>query len=333
MAAQARRRPPRPPTPLPAAGGEAPPGPFGAAYLAAEAYAPQLEGELRRQGIAVAHWHGRLALTREAPVPAAWSLDTWAAPVEAGIASIGAAADMLRAVQRNWALYAATHHRRATLIAARLPPVKAAPLAFPAPPPGAHLGAWTLLAPDRLLWSAAKSSPFVNGEVRFVEDREGPPSRAYLKLWEAMTRMGAWPGPGARCIDLGAAPGGWTWALARLGAEIVAVDRAPLDPRIAAMPGVTGRIGSAFAIAPEPRDWMVCDVAAYPDRLLRLAETWTAPGGARRIVATMKFQGETDFDAAAALAAIPGGTVRHLFHNKHELTLMWTRPGVCPGAE
>lgn len=304
----------------------APAGPFGAAYLAADGYAPQLEEELRRAGVPVAHWHGRLALTRAAPIAARWSLDSWDAPVETAIASIGQAVDTLRAVQRNWALLPHKHHRRAALIAARLPPVKAAPLAFPAAAPTAHLGAWTLLAPDRLFWSPTKSSPFVNGEAQFVEDRAGPPSRAYLKLWEALARMGAWPGPGARCIDLGAAPGGWTWALARLGAGVIAVDRAPLDPRVAAMPGVEGRIGSAFTVPPEGVDWMVCDVAAYPERLLELVRAWSAPGGARRIVATMKFQGATDFDAADALAAIPGGVVRHLFHNKHEMTLMWTRP-------
>ncbi len=305
---------------------DAPAGPFGAAYLAAEDFAPQLEAELARAGIAVAHWHGRLALTRDAPVESRWALDVWTQPVEVAAASVGAAATALRGVQRNWALYTAGHHRRAALIAERLPPVKAAPLVFPAPAPASHLGGWTLLAPDRLLFSAAKTSPFVNGAIAFVEDREGPPSRAYLKLWEALTRMGIRPGPGESCIDLGAAPGGWTWVLAHLGAAVVAVDRAPLDPRVAAMPGVTARIGSAFAMPVEPVDWMVCDVIAYPDRLLRLVEAWSAPGGARHIVATLKFQGETDFAAAEALAARPGALVRHLFHNKHEMTLMWTRP-------
>src|SRR5207302_22823 len=88
--------------------------------------------------------------------------------------------------------------RAAYLAADRLPPVKARKLHFPEPPPTAPLGAWTLLAPDRMLASATKTSPFVNGECRFEEDRIGPPSRAYLKLWEACTRLGAWPAPGAR---------------------------------------------------------------------------------------------------------------------------------------
>ena len=127
---------------------------------------------------------------------------------------------------------------KSALITAALPPVKARPLVFPEPAPTAHLGAWTLLAPDLMLASPTKTSPFVNGECRFVEDHIGPPSRAYLKLWEALVRLRRWQQPGERCLDLGASPGGWTWVLANLGANVIAIDKAPLDPRIAAMPGV-----------------------------------------------------------------------------------------------
>ena len=130
-------------------------------------------------------------------------------------------------------MYAPLHHRRAALIQERLPHVSAKPVVFPAAAPTAPLGSWTLLAPDRLLAAAHCSAPFPNGEVEFVEDKTGPPSRAYLKLWEALVRLRRWPQPGERCLDLGASPGGWTWVLAKLGAHVVAVDKAPLDPRIA----------------------------------------------------------------------------------------------------
>ena len=53
------------------------------------------------------------------------------------------------------------------------------------------------------------------------------------------------------------------WAIARLGAAVTAVDRAPLEPRVAAMPGVSFRQGSAFAVAPERVDWVFSDVIAY----------------------------------------------------------------------
>ncbi len=226
-------------------------------------------------------------------------------------------------MQRNWSAYPVAQIRRMALIEARLPPVRARPLVFPEPAPAAHLGAWTLLAPDRLLASPRKSSPFVNGECRFVEDRAGPPSRAYLKLWEALTRLGAWPAPGERCVDLGAAPGGWTWALAQLGARVLAVDKAPLDPAVAAMPGVETRAESAWALEPETCAWLFSDVVAYPARLLALVRRWIDSGRVGRVVCTLKFQGGTDHDAVDAFAAVPGGALMHLFHNKHELTFVW----------
>ena len=288
-----------------------------------------LAEELGRRGVGIAAWHGALALSDEVPVAAAWALNRWLAPVEIEVASIGGAAVALRAMQRNWGAYeVAGLRRRMALIAEKLPPLRPKKLVFPQAAPCGHLGAWTLLTPERMLVSASQSSPFVNGAMAFVEDRAGPPSRAYLKLWEALTLLGEWPGPGETCFDLGAAPGGWTWVLASLGARVVAVDKAELDPAVAAMPGVDMRRESAFGIDPrgEPADWMFSDVIAYPSRLLGLVQGWIEAGRVRRIVCTLKFQGATDHDAAEAFAAIPGGEVRHLFHNKHELTFIWRRP-------
>ena len=239
------------------------------------------------------------------------------------------AADALRAIQRNWGYLPFDHNSRAALITARLPPLKPKPIHFPVAAPSSHLGAWTLLGYDRMLASATQTSAFVNGEVMFQEDRMGPPSRAYLKLWEACTLWRAWPMPGETCLDLGAAPGGWTWAVASLGARVTAVDKSPLEPAIAAMPGVAMRRESAFGIDPAQEtavDWLLSDVVAYPQRLLGLVQKWIASGRAGRIVCTLKFQGATDHEAAEAFAAIPGGRLQHLFHNKHELTFLWQRP-------
>ena len=93
------------------------------------------------------------------------------------------------------------------------------------------------------------------------------------------------------------------------------------------MPGVSALIESAFALEPCAVDWLVCDVVAYPARLLALIERWIAAGAPKRIICTVKFQGETDAGAAEAFAAIPGARLMHLFHNKHELTFTWTALG------
>ncbi|MBM3644530.1 MAG: hypothetical protein FJX02_09350 [Alphaproteobacteria bacterium] len=294
------------------------------AYLAAEGFERQLVEELARAGVAQGELHGRLLVSDAPAIAAAWAVNIWRDVEEVPIASIGAAASALRARGRNWAVYAPLHAGRAKLIAERLPHVSAKALALGAPAPTAPLGSWTLLATDRLLLSADCTSPFPNGEARFVEDRAGPPNRAYLKLWEALAVARAAPGPGARCLDLGASPGGWSWSLARLGASVVAVDKAPLDPRVAALPNVTWRGESAFALDPATLatfDWLVCDIACYPARLLTLVERWRAAGTVRRFVCTLKFQGATDHATAEAFAALPGARLHHLHHNKHELTL------------
>ncbi|HUT78410.1 MAG TPA: SAM-dependent methyltransferase [Polyangia bacterium] len=289
-------------------------------YLAHEGFIEPLLEELG----GATEVHGRLVLEDGPPTPARWALNVWKAPVLIPIRSIGHAAAALRAIQGGWAAYAPMHVRRTALIVGRLPHVSAKPLRFPKPPPATPLGSFTLLAPDLLLAAADCSSPFPNGEARFVEDHLGPPSRAYLKLWEALTRVGDHPTSGQRCIDLGGSPGGWTWALAALGARVLAVDKAPLDPRIAALPGVTFRRGSAFELDPsgeEPVDWLCSDVVCYPARLLKLLERWVAARTCRRILATVKFQGPTDHGVVRDFAALPGATLFHGFHNGHELML------------
>lgn len=295
------------------------------AYLAAEGFEPQLREELARHDVTVAAEHGRLLFAEGPAVRAAWAANIWHDCIELPVASIGTAAKSLRDIQRNWAMYAPLYHRRAALIQERLPHVSAKPVIFPAAAPTAPLGSWTLLAPDRMLAAALCSSPFANGEVELVEDKVGPPSRAYLKLWEALVRLRRWPQPGERCLDLGASPGGWTWVLAKLGAEVVAIDKAPLEPRVAAMAGVEWRGESAFALEPAsvgPVDWLFSDVICYPARLLRLVERWRATGQVKNFVCTIKFQGETDHETAEAFAALPGAQVLHLHNNKHELTFM-----------
>ncbi len=297
-----------------------------AAYLAPEGFTDPLLEELARAGVTPIDTYDRLILTPGPALPMAWAQNIWHDATRISIASIKDGARALRDRQRNWALWPIGHHRRAQLIQDALPHVGAKPLIFPAPAPTAPLGSWTLLDPDTILASTLCSSPFRHGEAVFVEDRTTPPNRAYLKLWEALTLAGRHPVPGERCLDLGASPGGWTWVLQSTGAEVVSVDRAPLDPRIAALPRIDHRLASAFALSPEaigPVDWLTSDVICYPARLLRLVQTWLESGLARRIICTLKFQGPTDYDTASAFAAIPGGQLVHLFHNKHELTWIW----------
>lgn len=288
-------------------------------YLAADGFEAELETELGD----VAWRIGRLMFAPGPPRRAVWAQNIWFDPARIPIRSIGDGANKLRAIQRNWALCPGASHRRAALIVEKLPKVSAKPLTFPAPAPTATLGSWTLADAETVIAAARCASAFPNGEVRFVEDREGPPNRAYLKLWEALTVLRRYPAPSEVCVDLGASPGGWTWVLQSLGARVIAVDKAPLDPRIARLPGVETRQDSAFALKPAdvgPVSWLFSDIACYPARLYRLVEAWLDTGLCRNMVCTIKLQGATDFAAIERFASIPGARVFHLHHNKHELT-------------
>jgi len=297
-----------------------------ACYHAAPGFMHHLEGELpdpyRRDGD---------LLTVMGPErPAYWTRNVWKKPFTAEFGSISEAAKILRSLQRNWAPYPNKLARRTTLIAESLPSLPDKPKVFPFAVPASPMGAFTLLDEHTLMASAECSSPWPNGEFEFVEDKEGPPSRAYRKLWEALVMAGAMPGPGQRCVDAGACPGGWTWALAGLGAEVVAIDRAPIDEKVAAMPGVTFMKHNAFTIKPVdigPVDWFCSDVICYPPALFDWVTLWMESGLARNFICTIKMQGaDWDRPSVERFAAIPGSKVLHLWHNKHELTWILTRP-------
>jgi 23S rRNA (cytidine2498-2'-O)-methyltransferase len=268
--------------------------------------------------------------------PVFWQQNVWLHPFRQEFDSISAAANFLRGIQRNWAPALNGCFRRGALIEARLPPVSRKKRPFPWLLPESPVGAWTLLDEHTLIASAECSSPFPGGIIEFVEDRDGPPSRAYLKLWESLVRCRNWPRPGERCLDAGASPGGWSWALARLGAKVTAVDRAPLEEKV--LPAVHYLKHDAFTLNPGdlgPMDWVFCDVICYPSRLYGWIEKWLDSGLCNNFVCTIKMQGrygsgEDDWEIPRRLAAIPGSRVVHLYHNKHELT--WIKSGPPPSA-
>jgi hypothetical protein len=182
-------------------------------YLAPKNFLPELRKEL---GDIASEVHGRLVLAKGPARPVAWAANVWCDPMRMPISSIGDAAKKLRAIQRNWALYSFSSHRRAALISEKLPKVAAKPIVFGAAAPRAPLGSWTLIDAETILAAPHCSSPFPNGEVQFVEDRAAPPSRAYLKLWELFTLLGQRPEPKAavrsqRCSER-SVRSPWCWA-------------------------------------------------------------------------------------------------------------------------
>ncbi len=293
-----------------------------AVYQAAPGLLSELTTEL---GDAVTAVRAPLVLADGEPRPAAFAANVWTRPEFLPAPSIGQAAKTLRAIQRNWALVPTGHFRRAALLADKLPKVAAKPLVFGQPLPDAPLGAFTLWDENLLLASPTTSEPVPDGAYRFVEDKTGPPSRAYLKLWELFTRLGTAPQPGELCLDMGGSPGGWSFVLAGLGARVFCIDKAPLAPNVDTHPLVSWCPGSAFGLDPRHAgavDWLFSDVICYPDRLHEWLTRWLTLGECRRFVLTVKLQGETDFALLDRFRTIPGSRLLHLSHNKHELTFV-----------
>ena len=271
---------------------------------------------------------GRLVLTHGRE-KAHWAQTAWLAPRWIPISSIRDAAHKLRDIQRNWRAHGQEQdgcNRRMALIEEELPHVSCRPVTFGDPAPAAPLGAFTLWNKDLLLASPATSSAFPDGEVPFVEDKVGPPGRAYLKLWESFTILGKKPQPGELCLDLGAAPGSWSWVLGRLGCRVFSIDKAPLADSVACMPNVNHCLGSGFGLDPSVTgtvDWLFSDMICYPSRLLTLVRQWIDRKAMKHALCTLKFQAETDHETARAFAEIPGSWLGHLSCNKHELTWYW----------
>lgn len=293
-------------------------------YLAAKGFHVEVRQALGDSLLAV---YGDLFLARGPLRLAPFAQNIWYHVELLNIQSIGEAVRALRSRQRNWWYVEQDGlNRRMALIQEQLPKIDREPVHFPAPPRTAPLGSYTLLDANTLLLAKNCLSSYPNGLVDLVQDHVNPPSRAYLKLCEALLLYGTLPQRGERCLDLGAAPGGWTYVLDSLGCSITAIDRAPLDARLMHKPNIRYLKQDAFSFKPDTEeqawDWLFSDVICYPDKLLALVQAWLASGKVRHLIVTIKFQGPTNHDVIAGFAGIPGGRLMHLSYNKHELTFM-----------
>ena len=264
------------------------------------------------------------------PVVPYWCKSAMLSVSRANFSSIGEAASLLKQIQRNWAPYQFAQFRRAALIQEKLPYLNFKPKNFPFKIPDSPMGLYTLLDANTMLFSEKTSSVLPAGTIQLVEDHENPPSRAYLKLQEALIRFSHIfsadiPSQGQRCFDAGACPGGWTWVLRQLGCNVTAVDRAPLVPSLMNDPEVSFMTHDAFTLKPSDMghfDWVFSDVICYPERLYGWVSSWLDSGLCDNMICTIKMQGGIDWPLVEKFASIPDSHVVHLCYNKHELTWM-----------
>ncbi len=291
-------------------------------YLAIHEFEKELEKELTLKGLTFEK-RDRLYLVTGEQGAMIWAQTTGLKAQKIAIESINDGARKLKALQRNWAVFTIENHRRAQLIQDQLPKYNTKPIAFMKELPTSPMGLWTLWEPNLIIASAETNSLFPLGEMTFEEDKVNPPSRAYLKLWEFFTVHAPRTNNGGMSIDVGSCPGGWTWVLSNLGYDVISVDKAPLDPKIAARKGVQFLEQSAFGLSPDEvpeLEWFCSDIICYPSRLLNLVNTFIKSGKVKNFACTLKYQNETDWEATNKFLEIPGSKIVHLHHNKHEVT-------------
>jgi len=169
--------------------------------------------------------------------------------------------------------------------------------------------------------------PFAAGYIDIPDD-PAPPSRAFKKLMEAHTLFTLNFRRGDHCVDLGAAPGGWTHFLIKHGCVVTAVDRSPLDPRLMRSKQLSFTRGNALTWLPEKRvDWLVCDVITSPDRTAALLSNWLSRSLCHNFCVTIKFKGDPDLTTLASIRELLGRYCvrwdgKQLTHNKNEVTVV-----------
>lgn len=265
-----------------------------------------------------------LYLSSDGPKRLIWTQNIWPHSSIIKISSIGDAVKKLKAIQKYWSHYPLNDFRRSQLIQQQLPKIeKFKDVNFLHQKPDSPIGIWSLIDRETLIYCSSPVHPYPNGEIHFKQDHTNPPSRAYLKLWEFFTLHVEAPKANERCLDMGSAPGGWTWVLLNLGCQVTSVDKASMDTSLDTYPNYNHLKQSAFALDPKTVgeiDWFFSDIICYPEKLFNLVKKWIDSKNVKNFVCTIKFQGETDFKILEEFKSIPGSQIFHLYHNKHELT-------------
>lgn len=188
--------------------------------------------------------------------------------------------------------------------------------------------------------SQAKTrSPFENGICR-LKFPPMAPSRSTLKLEEALLTMltaaqrDGICRAGARAVDLGACPGGWTYQLVNREMHVEAVDNGKMADDLMATGLVDYRAEDGFKYRPQMGhvELLVCDMIEKPDRVAALMANWLTRNWAAHAIFNLKLPMKRRFETViAAKQAIESQlasanikasiAIRHLYHNRDEVTV------------
>nr|WP_256836617.1 23S rRNA (cytidine(2498)-2'-O)-methyltransferase RlmM [Pseudomonas oleovorans] len=182
------------------------------------------------------------------------------------------------------------------------------------------------------------------GIPRLKFPREAP-SRSTLKLeeaWHHFIPREQWDqrlAAGMTAVDLGAAPGGWTWQLVNREIRVTAVDNGPMAESLMYSGFVVHQRADGFTFRPRhPVHWMVCDIVEKPARTAAMIEAWLGEGLCREAVVNLKLPMKQRYaEVRRLLDRIDSGLVerglkvsigcKQLYHDREEVTCHLRRHG------
>jgi 23S rRNA (cytidine2498-2'-O)-methyltransferase len=186
------------------------------------------------------------------------------------------------------------------------------------------------------------SAAAIMGIVRQSMPVEAP-SRSTMKLAEAIevfmdrSEQARILKSGMQAVDLGAAPGGWTWQLVKRGIRVTAVDNGAMKGELINHPLVQHLKQDGFKYAPRKAvDWLVCDMVEKPSKVATLIGEWFAAGWCKHAIFNLKLPMK---QRIAALDSALGGIrkrldeeginyrmmAKQLYHDREEVTVFLTR--------
>ena len=195
-----------------------------------------------------------------------------------------------------------------------------------------------LVAGDHLLLASADpadAAPWPLGVPRLRMHPDAP-SRSALKLEEALlclltpAEREAWLKPGMVAADLGAAPGGWSWVLARQHIRVYAIDNGPMAETALATGIIEHLRADGFRWQPpKTLDWLVCDMVESPRKVAARMATWFRECWCRRAIFNLKLPMKKRWietrDCLALFADEAGRPLevraRQLYHDREEITV------------
>jgi 23S rRNA (cytidine2498-2'-O)-methyltransferase len=165
------------------------------------------------------------------------------------------------------------------------------------------------------------------------------PSRSTLKMEEAIywflsgQQQNTLISNGMRVVDLGAAPGGWSWQFVRRDCLVTAIDNGPMNAALMATGMVEHIQTDAFTYTPDkPVDWLICDMAERPLHVSRLIARWFTNGYCKNAIFNLKLPMKKRLLAVQECTALLEDKLsqaaidfhlqaKQLYHDREEITV------------